>query len=293
MSADGPRSFSAHKAAERAKFISYREALTRLAEFTGEPLHVIADYLRSRKVAFDIVACLAPSSQVINGNSNLIQLLLNDTVRSCEIKNRVKVPKIPKSLATTGLTVAKESDGRPVVRMAGEKFSDSYIDPDLVGWWRGGFIYVLQQADLPCPKSLWPPECCPVEIAPRPSSALHAEWAAEDVIAAMRTARLTAREVKPVVPATGNDAETIEGVPVSDRRPSQGKQSAQEDAILKELERQGYRATALPKGAKGRPGPKSAVRQVLTSNRKLFPSEKTFNLAWDRLRQRHDICDQA
>jgi len=71
------------------------------------------------------------------------------------------------------------------------------------------------------------------------------------------------------------------------------KQRKQENVILAHLRQEGWNPGALPKNRSGKPGVKMAVRLALLQHRALFRSLKTFNLAWERLRQSGQIADQT
>ncbi|CPH56379.1 Uncharacterised protein [Burkholderia pseudomallei] len=71
-----------------------------------------------------------------------------------------------------------------------------------------------------------------------------------------------------------------------------GQQRSQEEAILRHLGQHGWTARALPRAEAGKRGVKAAVRSALSLDRRLFRSAKTFDMAWERLRQSGEIADQ-
>jgi len=200
MSTDGPRSFSAIEAEERAKlhaeFISYREALTKLAEFTGESIKQIAAFLLNspvileRRVAIheiaighaeDIRQLLLRSSAIGKIEPVRLSPALLRGVAQCE-------PKPALLISSGNQTIEQERESRPLVRGVTKGRT---IDPDRVGWRRGGFIYMLRQAGWPCPDSLLPPEGHAVDIAPK------MKWAQSDVIAGLQAAKMRAHTCVP------------------------------------------------------------------------------------------------
>ena len=68
--------------------------------------------------------------------------------------------------------------------------------------------------------------------------------------------------------------------------------AAQDAAILREIEKQGYNPQALPKNPLGKPGAKAAVRTALSKN-PLFTGGTVFDKAWERLTARADIAIQG
>ncbi|MCX7258573.1 MAG: hypothetical protein NTZ64_18155 [Polaromonas sp.] len=70
-------------------------------------------------------------------------------------------------------------------------------------------------------------------------------------------------------------------------RPLQ-RTSAQDNAIICEIQKQGYDPLALPKNPKGKPGVKAIIRAALSDN-ELFVGSTIFNKAWERLAASADI----
>lgn len=69
-----------------------------------------------------------------------------------------------------------------------------------------------------------------------------------------------------------------------ENRPGRNKQILQEEAIKKALIEQGYRDLMhLPKPKNGLAGPKALIKEKVTSDKSLFCSKKTYDLAWSRL----------
>ena len=75
------------------------------------------------------------------------------------------------------------------------------------------------------------------------------------------------------------DQETISGDPTA--KPLQ-RSAAQDAAILKEIEKQGYDPLALPRNRPGKSGAKAAIRIALSKNQ-LFVGNTVFDKAWERL----------
>ena len=68
--------------------------------------------------------------------------------------------------------------------------------------------------------------------------------------------------------------------------------TAQDSAILCEIEKQGYDPLALPKNPPGKSGVKADIRAALSQN-SLFTGATVFNKAWERLTARGDIAIQG
>lgn len=68
------------------------------------------------------------------------------------------------------------------------------------------------------------------------------------------------------------------------------RQQVQEQLIIDELQRMGYKPCAIPKYRPGHKGIKAAVKKVLVSHRE-FHGTTTFDKAWDRLRNTGKIAD--
>jgi len=117
--------FSAITAAKRAQFISYREAMQKLREFTGDKLQEIAVGLKSHGIHEKCLAYLAGPEQAVRRvtGSEDVAALLDETIENGGI--------IP---AWVG--------------------PDDQADPDRCGWFRGDLITTLRLSDLPCPDSL-------------------------------------------------------------------------------------------------------------------------------------------
>jgi hypothetical protein len=70
--------------------------------------------------------------------------------------------------------------------------------------------------------------------------------------------------------------------------------AAQDAAILAQITALGLVPQALPKNKPGKAGVKAAVRASLVGVSLLFPKKGTqFDHAWDRLRERRELADQA
>ncbi|MCA7901940.1 hypothetical protein LGM39_21450 [Burkholderia cepacia] len=126
MGAEGPRSFSAIIASKRAEFISYREAITKLAEYTGEPLTDIAACLKQHRIHMNHMAFLSGAEQAVtkSTSSDALEALLDETIRTGAIK-----------------AIPCQYEGETAI-------------PDLDGWMRSEFAFELTIADLPCPETL-------------------------------------------------------------------------------------------------------------------------------------------
>jgi len=123
MGAESPRSFSAFITAECAKFVSYREAMTTLMKYTGEPLADIARALKQKRIHKSHVAYLAGPEQAVTKitSSDALEALLDETIRS----------------------------GR--IAAANCQFEGETATPDLDGWLRREFTHAMVMAGLPCP----------------------------------------------------------------------------------------------------------------------------------------------
>lgn len=69
---------------------------------------------------------------------------------------------------------------------------------------------------------------------------------------------------------------------------SEGKQRRQEQAILNFLTSNGHDPKKLPKRPPGISGPKAKVKKAMLANKTLF-TDKSFELAWERLRSAAEI----
>lgn len=67
------------------------------------------------------------------------------------------------------------------------------------------------------------------------------------------------------------------------------KQTLQEEAIIKTLIENDFLPKNLPTRKAGKSGPKAIAKKICLQDRNLF-SDKSFDLAWDRLRGRKDIA---
>lgn len=124
--ADGERAtFSAITAAKRAEFISYREAMKKLRESTGEALKDIAAGLKSHGLHEKHMAHLAGSEQAVRRitGSDDLTALLDETIEN----------------------------GGIIAAWVGP---DDQADPDRSGWMRREFVAALSDAALPCPNTL-------------------------------------------------------------------------------------------------------------------------------------------
>jgi hypothetical protein len=117
--------FSAITAARRAEFISYREAMKKLRESTGEALNDIATGLKSHGLHEKHMAHLAGSEQAVRRitGSDDLTALLDETIEN----------------------------GGIIAAWVGP---DDQADPDRSGWMRREFVAALSDAALPCPNTL-------------------------------------------------------------------------------------------------------------------------------------------
>lgn len=118
-------SFSSIAAAKRAEFISYREAMTKLRESTGDALKHVAAGLKSHGIHEKHMAYLAGPEQAVRRitGSDDLTALLDETIENGGI--------IP---AWVG--------------------PDDQVDPERSGWMRREFVAALRSASLPCPDTL-------------------------------------------------------------------------------------------------------------------------------------------
>lgn len=77
---------------------------------------------------------------------------------------------------------------------------------------------------------------------------------------------------------------SVKNAAIAVTAPPLPKQRAQENRILELLELKGYSPKSLPQRVPGKPGPKSGTRKQALAEPKMFPSAKTFDTAWQRLR---------
>jgi hypothetical protein len=142
MGAEGPRPFSAIIAAKRDGFISYREAISKLAESTGDPLGDVAMVLKQREMHTRNGAyLLGPEHEVQEIQSpDALGALLDQTIR------------------TGGIVAAQCDSGADVA------------DPDRIGWMRSRFTAELTTSELPCPTTLETPSVASA-VAAAPSTA--------------------------------------------------------------------------------------------------------------------------
>lgn len=150
MGADGPRSFSAIVAVQRAEFISYREAMKKLREFTGDRLEEIASCLKSCSIHEKHMAYLAGPEQAVR--------------------------QITGSYDLTALLDQTIEDGGIIAAWINV---DDQADPDRCGWMRSKLIANLEANNLPCPGSL--------SIPSRSEPAGTGYSDADDLSAAMKT----------------------------------------------------------------------------------------------------------
>ncbi|WP_157646745.1 hypothetical protein [Burkholderia ubonensis] len=135
MEEDNPHSFSVIVATKRSEFISYREAITKLAEYTCDSWAAVAVVLKlHRFYTKDYAAELSGPARAVEfaRRSNDLRVLLEETAASGEIRTAMIYPDVP------GDT---------------EKG-----DPDLCGWIRDDFITDLRESGLPCPETLGIPD---------------------------------------------------------------------------------------------------------------------------------------
>lgn len=125
MGEGSPRSFSAILATQRAEFISYREAMKKLREFSGERLNDVAAGLKLHGVHEKHLAYLSGSEQAVKRVTYAGDLtaLLDETI------------------GEGGITPAWIGP-------------DDQADPDRCGWIRLEFVAALREAALPCPDTL-------------------------------------------------------------------------------------------------------------------------------------------
>jgi hypothetical protein len=90
----------------------------------------------------------------------------------------------------------------------------------------------------------------------------------------------------PPAPATQQET-TVEKVPVTVA--ALPKQRAQEARILELLKAQGYEPLTLAQRTPGKPGPKAEIRTLALNEPAMF-SAKTFDTAWQRLRDTDEIA---
>ncbi|SDC25680.1 hypothetical protein [Paraburkholderia lycopersici] len=150
MGAEGPRSFSEIIAAKRAEFISYREAVTKLAEYCGDSLAAVAEGLKQHDIQMLNGAFLEGSerSVVLVHSCTALNGLLDETIKTGEIPDSVSFWDEPNATA----------------------------DGD--GWIRKRFIELLRAVDLPCPESLETPGMAEaIGVVKPPAEVAAARWA--------------------------------------------------------------------------------------------------------------------
>lgn len=131
MGADSPSSLAAIIASRRAAFLSYREAMNKLAAHTGDPLRAIAEALKIFSLHENHLACLTDVERRVerlDDPAGMTQLL-DWTIETGELPTRL------------------------------ETWDLQEVTPDTFGWMRANFVTLLR-AHHPsaCPDSL--------EIAP-------------------------------------------------------------------------------------------------------------------------------
>lgn len=143
MGAEGSRSFSAIREARLAKFISYREAISKIAMDTGDNLVAVASELMAENFGdpshVRVLTLRGPEQSIVPASSWALNALLSQT------------------LMTSSISAAE-----------GWSKLDTIGDPDLDGWDRGEFVEALVRLKLPCPSSLREPSIAPTTDPRRP-----------------------------------------------------------------------------------------------------------------------------
>jgi hypothetical protein len=129
MTNSGAGSFSRLNARRQARFISYREALEKLAADSGDDLAEIAGLLKAYDIHERGTAWLYGPERAVQGDvgSGRIAILLYATIESGIIKG------------------------------VDEGYNGPCGDPDTDGWIREKFVDALVKAELPCPATLLEP----------------------------------------------------------------------------------------------------------------------------------------
>ena len=91
---------------------------------------------------------------------------------------------------------------------------------------------------------------------------------------------------QPAAPVTTQESTEVKALSVSVAVP---KQRAQENRIIELLKAQGYEPLKLAQRAAGKPGPKAEIRTLALNEPKFF-TQKTFNTAWQRLRDAGELA---
>ncbi|WP_321929978.1 hypothetical protein [Paraburkholderia guartelaensis] len=142
MSAPKTGAFTRIAAARRATFISYREAIEKLAAFTGDTLNEVAANLKAEGLYAHSSAQLVGIERSVRYSSSSLDIvtLLDVTIRDGAIRQAW-----PEGV-----------------------LSDVPSDPDEDGWIRKTFIEALRAANLPCPDTLGEPPPYDARSTPSP-----------------------------------------------------------------------------------------------------------------------------
>lgn len=139
---DTPKSFAAIAASKRATFISYREAVEKLAAATGDTLNEIAAGLLAADIHQQHAAFLGG---------------IEMSVRQHEFGHCIELGTLLEETVRTGKICVAWYDSR-----------DSECNPDCEGWMREPFVAALREAGMPCPDSLLAPPPYRVKATPAP-----------------------------------------------------------------------------------------------------------------------------
>jgi hypothetical protein len=145
MGAERPRSFSDVIAAKHAEFISYREAISKLADFTGDSPGHVATALKQEQLHTRHAACLSGAERAVHelkGSSQALSVLFDNTIRTGQIAAVLDYP-----------------------------WEGETADPDREGWMRAAFSFDLGAiCELPCPDTLDVPSSGPATPITQPSA---------------------------------------------------------------------------------------------------------------------------